>query len=1212
MKNQYRKFAKIFISACVLGLGVFAAQAQLSVYEGFNYATGTSIEAFTATGFGWNTEWRGPAGNSENQASTTTPLAYLGLSVTGNYMSHPGYSERINRQFTVPVSLQNANGFIGKTGTSVYLSYLFRKNSNTASWYGNGPVVQLIKYSNQNDYDAELNKLGVGVFGDETVFQILGGANNSGDRFNSSTAFALSTTYFVVVKYTFAATSTTVDVFINPSVTAAEPTATFSSTFSKTYEFDAVYFGLGNGSNQGNIDEIHVGDTWNEVTPDDAVATALTSVSITGVSTISTDGGELDLTYIAFPANATLPLSAKWSISDSKIAALMASGKLTAIKNGTINITLEVGNLAGASVTTTSSVTISGQVENAASLLAYEGFDMPANTTLVGTGLGFGWANNWEADGSFEEYITKNDAPLSFSSLSTTGNYLDVGRPFNNIQRNIDLATAFSGYASNGSLAKQGQTYWFSALYQVNEFDYSQIALSNNPAVANTDFQNNSYLGFGYYGNDSKTGGVDYLTLRYKSSSDIPSAALEIGDVIVQTSTVLELGKTNFVVMKVTIGGDRSDSYLDYYINPPLGTEPVNSAYSFVLTAVPNIKRLILGGNNAPSASFDEFRIGTTFSSVTPSAQVLSISILGNTISQFAGTSTLSVTAIPSNADKNVVWSVSNGAVASISGSGILSALTNGIVTVTATAVSNGIVGNSVFTITGQAPTSVTVSPATGVTSGDNITFTGTALPANAAQGITWSVSNTSLASIGASTGVFVPNAQGVVTVTGTSSVDASKFGMAVVTITQLNVKTIALSGGNISTYQGVRTVTASVLPSGATDKSVTWAISNTVVATINNSGVITALTNGIVSVTATSVSNPSISGSLNVTISGQAPTSISITPSVGTITSSTLALSASVLPVLASNAITWSSSDNAIATVSGTGVVRAIAKMGEVTITATSAVSGTVFGTATIKINIPVALTGVTVSGVSSLIAGQTSTFTTNFLPSNASGTVNVIWSVSNATIATVDASGLLTSLKQGSVTLTAKATNGVNTVTGTKIIVVNALPLGSYFITLTSSSAIIDANGGSLMLTPVVQPAGITVSGFAWSSSDASVATVVDGIVQAVGNGVVTITATSLDVATISGMLEVTVSNQELATSASELSNKVSLYPNPASEVLNVAVNGVSILNLEIINSVGSVVYSQVGGSSSIGLAGFAKGLYVVKILTDKGLVAKSVSIN
>jgi len=1123
-----RWFFKRLLSAVVVSAGVLVstfAACQLSVYEGFNYATGTSIEALAATGFGWNTEWRGPAGNSENQASTTTPLAYLGLSVTGNYMSHPGYSERINRQFTVPVSLQNANGFIGKTGTSVYLSYLFRKNSNTASWYGNGPVVQLIKYSNQNNYDAELNKLGVGVFGNETVFQILGGANNSGDRFTSSTAFALSTTYFVVVKYTFAAASTTVDVFINPSVTAAEPTATFSSTFSKTYEFDAVYFGLGNGSNQGNIDEIHVGDTWNEVTPDDIVATALTSVSITGVSNISTDGGELDLTYIAFPANATLPLRAKWSISDSKIAALNASGKLTAIKNGTINITLEVGNLAGASVTTTSSVTISGQVENAASLLAYEGFDMPANTTLVGTGLGFGWANNWEADGSREEYITKNDAPLSFSSLSTTGNYLIVGRPFNNIQRNFDLATAFSGYVSNGSLAKQGQTYWFSALYQVDEFDYSQIALSNNPAIGSTDFQNNSYLGFGYYGNESKTGGVDYLTLRYKSSNDIPSTDLEIGDTYVQTSTVLELGKTNFVVMKVTIGGDRSDSYVDYYINPPLGTEPVNSAYSFVLTAVPNIKRLILGGNNAPSASFDEFRIGTTFSSVTPRAQVLSISILGNTISQFAGTSTLSVTAIPSNADKNVVWSVSNGAVASISGSGILSALTNGIVTVTATAVSNGIVANSVFTITGQAPISVSISPATAVNSGDNITFTGIALPAIAAQGITWSVSNTSLASIGASSGVFVPNATGVVTVMGTSSVDASKFGTAVVTITQLDVKTILLSGGNISTYQGVSNVTASVLPSVATDRSITWAVSNVAIATINASGVVTAVSNGVVTVTATSVSNPSIKGSVQINITGQAPTSISLSPAIRTIsTTSAISLTATILPANSNSSIVWTSSNNAVATVSGSGQVRAIASTGIVTITGASSVNGTVFGTSVITVN----------------------------------------------------------------------------------------LSRGRYFITLTSTSAIIDANGGTLQVSADVLPSSATVSGFSWSSSNEAIATVNNsGLVQAVGNGVVTITAASLDVTSIAGSYVIDITNQQTSIGNSELISKIILFPNPASATVNIATEDLEIISVEILNAMGSMVYSQFGTVNSINVSGFAKGFYIVRIMTAKGLVSKPISI-
>ncbi|WP_243473809.1 Ig-like domain-containing protein [Winogradskyella sp. MH6] len=82
--------------------------------------------------------------------------------------------------------------------------------------------------------------------------------------------------------------------------------------------------------------------------------------------------------------------------------------------------------------------------------------------------------------------------------------------------------------------------------------------------------------------------------------------------------------------------------------------------------------------------------------------EVESISILGNTITD-GGTSQLSVTVTPSNAtDTSVTWSVSNSSVATISNSGLLTAISNGSVTVRATAQDgSGIFGEQIFEISG-------------------------------------------------------------------------------------------------------------------------------------------------------------------------------------------------------------------------------------------------------------------------------------------------------------------------------------------------------------------------------------------------------------------------------------------------------------------------------------------------------------------------------
>ena len=55
----------------------------------------------------------------------------------------------------------------------------------------------------------------------------------------------------------------------------------------------------------------------------------------------------------------------------------------------------------------------------------------------------------------------------------------------------------------------------------------------------------------------------------------------------------------------------------------------------------------------------------------------------------------------------------------------------------------------------------------------------------------------------------------------------------------------------------GTAQFTATVLPTGVSDRSVTWAVAPTGLATIDNNGVLTGVSAGQVIVTATTVANP-------------------------------------------------------------------------------------------------------------------------------------------------------------------------------------------------------------------------------------------------------------------------------------------------------------------------------------------------------------------
>tara|TARA_R110002049_G_scaffold171426_2_gene337950 strand:+ start:29236 stop:33108 length:3873 start_codon:yes stop_codon:yes gene_type:complete len=159
-------------------------------------------------------------------------------------------------------------------------------------------------------------------------------------------------------------------------------------------------------------------------------------------------------------------------------------------------------------------------------------------------------------------------------------------------------------------------------------------------------------------------------------------------------------------------------------------------------------------------------------------------------------------------------------------------------------------------------------------------------------------------------------------------------------------------------------------------------------------------------------------------------PTQITITPSPLEVrVGEDEPLSLEFLPVNANQDVTWSSSDENIATVDSEGNVTGIIE-GTVTITATSSVN-TVFGIATVNV---VAWYAINVESISiipesaNIIAGQIFTLTSEITPANADNQ-EITWSSSNDAVATVNANGEVTGVTTGTVTITATTTDGNKT---------------------------------------------------------------------------------------------------------------------------------------------------------------------------------------
>ena len=218
---------------------------------------------------------------------------------------------------------------------------------------------------------------------------------------------------------------------------------------------------------------------------------------------------------------------------------------------------------------------------------------------------------------------------------------------------------------------------------------------------------------------------------------------------------------------------------------------------------------------------------------------------------------------------------------------------------------------------------------------GSSQTLTATVSPSNATnKTITWSSSNTSVATV--SNGVVKAVGFGTATITAKSN--NGKTASCSVTVNPIAVSSVSLNKTSLS-FTGTgssQTLTATVSPSNATNKTLTWSSSNTSVATVSN-GVVKAV--GFGTATITAKSNNGKTASCSVTVNPIQPTGIKATPETSTLygLNGTVKLSANVMPSNATNkAVTWSSRNTSVATVSSDGTVKAVG-YGTTVITATT-----------------------------------------------------------------------------------------------------------------------------------------------------------------------------------------------------------------------------------------------------------------------------------
>lgn len=282
---------------------------------------------------------------------------------------------------------------------------------------------------------------------------------------------------------------------------------------------------------------------------------------------------------------------------------------------------------------------------------------------------------------------------------------------------------------------------------------------------------------------------------------------------------------------------------------------------------------------------------------------------------------------------------------------------------------------------------------------------------------ITWQSSNPAIALV-SSAGVVTGVSSGVAAITATSEGVTASAGVAV--LAPVDAVTIEPAVVTLDINETVQLAAALRDPGGVVlNRPIVWATTNAAIATVTSTGLVTAVATGAAEITASAEGKTGIAA-ITVRV---AVNSVSVTPETATVSvGGTLQLTA-VPRDAGGNAldrpVTWTTGDPAVATVSATGLVTALAT-GPVTITATSQGKA---GTAALTIRVPVASVTVSDPGTEPVAPGGTIQLTATAFDANGTALTGreFAWSSSAAAVATVDATGLVKGVAQGTATITA-----------------------------------------------------------------------------------------------------------------------------------------------------------------------------------------------
>jgi uncharacterized protein YjdB len=646
-----------------------------------------------------------------------------------------------------------------------------------------------------------------------------------------------------------------------------------------------------------------------------------------------------------------------WASANSAIATVTDDGRVTGVSPGSVAISATASGISGSALVSVRAVPVASVIVTPAvdSVVVGQSVQLSATTRdsagVTLTGRSVSWASSAPSIASVSSTgmvtgLLAGTVTVTANSEGKTGTaQIVVGRvPVNSVQ--IIPSSATIAVGRTAALVAQ--------LFDASGAPLSGRTvswLSNAPQIASV-------------ASDGVVSGVAVGVAQITADAEGKSATVTVAVVPIPVATVsvtptsasIPAGRTQqFTATPLDAQGNPLSGRVVSWLSGAPSVATVDQAGLATGIGVGSAVIIASVEGQQATVSLDVTAVSVAAVNVTPGSGTLQI---GGTLQLAAAITDAAGVPIPG---KVASWTSSATSVATVSSSGLVTAV--GVGTATITSTSDGVSGTATIVV-GQAPvSSVTVTPASasldpGATLTLQVTLAdagGNTLPL-AGRVITYTSSAPSVASVSTS-GVVTALAQGSASITvtcegktGASAITVNAPTVASVTVTP-STATIG-SGSTVQLSAVAKDANGTVIP-GLT---VAWSTSNSAVATVDNTGLVTGVGSGSAQITATA---GGVFGVSDISVpSASATTSVQVSPATASLqVGQQVALTATPRDAagapIPNPSVTWSMSVSGKATLSassGASINATAVDSGVVTVTATS---GGATGTSVLTISL-------------------------------------------------------------------------------------------------------------------------------------------------------------------------------------------------------------------------------------------------------------------